>query len=303
MQDDEAPGLFSSDPSVNPFYAFNKVYFQYCDGGSFSGTAGAVRMSQTTLYFAGHQILKQTIRELTSLYGFGSATEVLLSGCSAGGLATYLHADEVATLMPSSVVRFKAAPISGFFLDMSTLAGKPIYSSQMRNVFSMQNASVNLDCMNGSSDPSSCMFAEHVWPYLRTPILATNSMYDSWSLGNIFVPDNLTFWKSCIESNSSGCSPSQIRTLNAVWQSEFLSRILRPNTIYRHSQSQVPGGVFLDSIMSHCEAGFVWNELSINGQTVSSVWWSFFNDLQSSSRFIGCTLREQAPYFCADLKH
>ena len=31
--------------------------------------------------------------------GLNKATDVLLTGCSAGGLATYLHADHVASLL------------------------------------------------------------------------------------------------------------------------------------------------------------------------------------------------------------
>lgn len=67
------------------------------------------------------------------------STAVLLSGCSAGGLATYLHADYVRSLLPRSVKRFKAAPVSGFFLDHSNVDGTPVYPSQMKNVFLMQN--------------------------------------------------------------------------------------------------------------------------------------------------------------------
>jgi O-palmitoleoyl-L-serine hydrolase len=38
---------------------------------------------------------------------------VLLTGCSAGGLATYLHADYVASIVPASVTKYRVAPISG----------------------------------------------------------------------------------------------------------------------------------------------------------------------------------------------
>ncbi len=66
---------------------------------------------------------------------------MLLSGCSAGGLSTYLHADYVASLLPASVTTFKAAPVSGFFLDHPNLNGVAVYPTQMKNVFAMQNCS------------------------------------------------------------------------------------------------------------------------------------------------------------------
>jgi hypothetical protein len=37
----------------------------------------------------------QALKALAANYGLGSADTVLLTGCSAGGLATYLHTDYV----------------------------------------------------------------------------------------------------------------------------------------------------------------------------------------------------------------
>ena len=301
MKDDEAPGLFDNDPSVNPFWAFNKVYVMYCDGGSFSGNVDRpVRVGSTSLYFRGKAILRSVIRTLVQQGGMGGASQVLLSGCSAGGLSTYLHADAVGAMLPSSVTVYKAAPISGFFLDRTTLSGQSVYNAQMRNVYRFQNASVDEDCVVAHSDtPEDCMFAEHVWPFISTPIFATNSMYDSWSLSNIFVVDDS--WTACFLRVAS-CNVTQVRILNSVWQTTFLQRILQPDTLYVTSNMRNPNGCYLDSLLSHCEAGFVWNELQIQGVTPAQAWWRWFNDLQSTNRYIDCTLHETAPYSCAQLK-
>lgn len=61
-------------------------------------------------------------------------TQVLLSGGSAGGLSTYLHADYVRSQF-AETVKFKAAPISGFFLNHATAAGVPDYINKMKWVF------------------------------------------------------------------------------------------------------------------------------------------------------------------------
>ncbi len=301
MKDDEAPGLFDSDPNVNPFWAFNKVYVMYCDGASFSGNAdGGVQVGSTKLHFRGKAILRSVIATLLAQGGLASATEVLLSGCSAGGLSTYLHADAVGAMLPPTVVRYKAAPISGFFLDRSTLTNELGYNALMRNVYRFQNASVDEDCVEARfSSPELCMFAEHVWPFISTPVFATNSMYDSWSLGNILVPDGS--WGACIDKLAS-CNVTQVQTLNAVWQTTFLQRVLVANTLYAPtSELQNRNGCYLDSLVSHCEAGFVWNDLQINGVTPAQAWWRWFNDLQSTNRYIDCTLHETAPYSCTQL--
>ena len=47
--------------------------------------------------------------------GLGAASDVVVSGCSAGGLATYLHVDRWAAALPKAKVR--GLPDSGFFLD------------------------------------------------------------------------------------------------------------------------------------------------------------------------------------------
>jgi hypothetical protein len=47
------------DTTVNPFWSFNKIYVMYCDGASFSGTAGAVTQGGHKLYFAGKRIWQQ----------------------------------------------------------------------------------------------------------------------------------------------------------------------------------------------------------------------------------------------------
>ena len=45
------------------------------------------------------------------------ATNVLLSGCSAGGLSTWLHNDYVRETFVPSTATFMAMPDSGFFLE------------------------------------------------------------------------------------------------------------------------------------------------------------------------------------------
>lgn len=56
----------------------------------------------TKLYFRGFRILKATIDALLTA-GMNKATDVILTGCSAGGLATYLHADYVMNALPADV--------------------------------------------------------------------------------------------------------------------------------------------------------------------------------------------------------
>ena len=123
-----AGGIMSDDCKVNPdFCNFHRVIMPYCDGNSFSGDrAEAVVVKGKPLYFRGHRILKAVLQTLTTRFGLGGAKEVILTGCSAGGLATYLHTDYVhASLrrLAPQLAKFRAAPISGFFLDHDNVLG------------------------------------------------------------------------------------------------------------------------------------------------------------------------------------
>ena len=51
------------------------------------------------------------------------AQEVILTGCSAGGLATYIHADYVATVLPKSA-KFRAMADAGYICPSTV---EPLY--------------------------------------------------------------------------------------------------------------------------------------------------------------------------------
>ncbi|XP_024528546.1 pectin acetylesterase 12-like [Selaginella moellendorffii] len=78
-------GLLSSSVQVNPeFFNWTHVLVRYCDGASFSAN---VSDTLAVLYFRGKRIFEAVIEELKLYRGLSDANQVLLSGCSAGGLA------------------------------------------------------------------------------------------------------------------------------------------------------------------------------------------------------------------------
>ena len=96
---DRMGGVGSADCDVNPaFCDFNFVYLKYCDGNSFSGAReGTVHVDETDqdLHFRGHYILQAALTDVVAKQGMDQVTELVLSGCSAGGLSTFLHSDYV----------------------------------------------------------------------------------------------------------------------------------------------------------------------------------------------------------------
>merc|ERR1719253_644283 len=114
--------MMSNDCSRNPdFCAFNRVYIKYCDGNSFTGNRDAplpvVGADNQTklLYFRGKRVVDEVLKMLTNRFGLSQASSVLLTGCSAGGLAAYLHADYVGSrlkVLSPNLKKYKVAPMS-----------------------------------------------------------------------------------------------------------------------------------------------------------------------------------------------
>ena len=84
-------------------------------------------MNGKPLYFRGHENLKTAITEIDLLYNLSTFSEVALSGCSAGGLSAYLHADYVASRLPPSVGKFGVVPVSGYFMDHLNVLSTAVY--------------------------------------------------------------------------------------------------------------------------------------------------------------------------------
>ena len=117
----------------------------------------------------------------------GDATDVLVAGGSAGGLATFLHADRVAELLRDRGVpirRLKAVPVSGFFLMHDDRSGAPTWPDQMKYVATMQNATGGLNRACVAAQPSTevwrCIFANYSYAYSATPMFPLQSTFDSW---------------------------------------------------------------------------------------------------------------------------
>ncbi|KAJ6358505.1 hypothetical protein OIU76_000255 [Salix suchowensis] len=108
-------GILSNDASLNPdFYNWNRVKLRYCDGGSFSGDA-KFDNGTSVLYFRGQKIWEAIILDLLPK-GLGKADKALLSGCSAGGLSSFLQCENFYRTLPTNTT-VKCLSDAGFFLD------------------------------------------------------------------------------------------------------------------------------------------------------------------------------------------
>uniref|UniRef100_A0A0D3HGE1 Pectin acetylesterase n=1 Tax=Oryza barthii TaxID=65489 RepID=A0A0D3HGE1_9ORYZ len=146
-------GLLSNDPDMNPdFYNWNRVKLRYCDGGSFAGDS-ELRNGSSVLYFRGQRIWDAIISDLLPK-GLAKAQKVLLSGCSAGGLATFFHCDDLKGRLGDAVT-VKCLSDAGFFLDVDDITGNNTVEPFFRSLVALQGAEKNLnkDCLSSTDYP------------------------------------------------------------------------------------------------------------------------------------------------------
>uniref|UniRef100_M1CED9 Pectin acetylesterase n=1 Tax=Solanum tuberosum TaxID=4113 RepID=M1CED9_SOLTU len=205
------------------FYNWNRVRVKYCDGSSFTGDVEQVD-PENKLFFRGARIFKAIMKDLWSK-GMNNAENAILCGTSAGGLATILNCDNFKSLLPENV-KVKCVADAGFFINGKTISGTSDIQEMYRKIVNLHGSAKNLpSACTSVMEPSLCFFPENVVPYIQTPLFIINSIYDTWQIKNILIPEKLDpqhTWKDC-KSNISGCTFSQ-RIIIQAFGVEFLKK-------------------------------------------------------------------------------
>ncbi|KAK8473703.1 hypothetical protein PHAVU_001G219200 [Phaseolus vulgaris] len=237
-------GILSNKAEENPdFFNWNRVKVRYCDGASFSGDS---QDEAAQLQFRGQKIWQAAMEELMSK-GMKQANQALLSGCSAGGLASIIHCDEFRTLFPTST-KVKCLSDAGLFLDAVDVSGVRTLRNLFGGVVKLQEVQKNLpkSCLN-QLDPTSCFFPQNLVNHVETPLFLLNAAYDAWQVQESLVPSSADphgSWNDC-KHNRANCNSSQI-----LFFQDFRNQML--NYIKGFSgESQT--GLFINSCFAHCQ--------------------------------------------------
>jgi len=240
---DLSGAYFDPDPLINPqMYNWNIVFLRYCDGGSFSGNnATATYFNNTFLYFRGFSLLQAMHQDLFNNRGLQFATDAVISGCSAGGLATFLHLDwwKMNLAHHTHVVGFID---SGFFLDYESSTQQ--FHSNMLWTFEWMAAKdgVNQACITAhSKSPWMCFFAQYAAHFIQTPIFALQPLYDWYQIDYI------------LGTNETAAVNQYGKTLYTHFYDSLLRWTVRT----------VRNGAFVDSCNHHCGA---WGDIHIQGK-------------------------------------
>lgn len=226
------------------FYNWNRVKIRYCDGASFTGDMQEVNEIYK-LYYRGQRIWQAVMENLLEK-GMDKAEQALLSGCSAGGLTSFLHCDNFKELLPKTA-KVKCLGDAGFFIDSPDISGFYHIRSYLNEVVTLQGSAKNLPLDCTSMYPSQCFFPQYMLPYINTPLFVLNAAYDSWQIKNILVPseaDPGRYWQLC-KLDIENCSSRQLEIMQG-----YRNEILRQLTLVKNSTS---GGMFINSCYAHCQ--------------------------------------------------
>jgi len=249
-------GFMTNDTKVNPFFAnWNMVWINYCDGSSFTGNNNNVlNYNGQNLYFRGFRNLAAVLDDLNNK-GLTSATEAVLTGTSAGGLAVFMHAEYVRTRLPASTV-LVAMPDAGFFLDHANVNGQYSFRGGFQSAYgpSLWNGTsgTNAACIATypPDDRWRCFFAQYLYPFqYRVPFYLINSLYDPTQLGGILQV-------GC--DPTSNCNPTQMAEVNQ-YRDDFVA------TLQEVLDNPRDGGFFMDCYQHEqtCQ-NFDWDGVKIN---------------------------------------
>ncbi|CAN6357123.1 unnamed protein product [Urochloa humidicola] len=272
----EFVGILSDDQSQNPdFYNWNKVKIRYCDGASFSGNVQDEVKNGTGFFFRGQHIWEAVMADLLSK-GLSRAKQAFLTGCSAGGLSTYIHCDDFRALLPKTPT-VKCLADGGFFLDAEDISGRRYMRAFYNDVAQMQDVRKKFPHCSSDMEPGQCFFPREVAKSITTPIFILNPAYDVWQVEHVLSPqgsDPQNLWRNC-RMDITKCDSKQLEILQG-----FRRALLDALDEFKNRRDW---GMFIDSCFIHCQStkAITWHSPSaarINNKTVAEAVGDWFFD-------------------------
>jgi len=271
-------GLLSNKVKYNPdFYNWTKVFVPYCDGASFTGNREKpLKVKKKLLYFRGRRILDALSDELLRR-SIDKASEIILSGRSAGALTAIIHADYIrSSFHRAANASFRVLADAGFFVDAPSLNGTEIIRSAFQQLYTLHNASLNQACLGAQERKQEwrCLFPQYSVPFVNSPIFLVNSLYDLWQIAYLSNVPCVLNVKTCNLRETSQIMKFRKKTLHAL-RSVFESK---------------KTAVFADACLVHtqCVMNALWTRIQVQNVTISQAFTEWYRgDEQERFRIDG----------------
>lgn len=268
-------GLLDADPAINPMmYNWNKVYIGYCDGASFGGNVPLGTYvdgpdGKQKIYYRGKMILDSAFDSLLTDRNMKAASDVLVSGSSAGGLAVLQHIDYLNDkILQSSTkkdVNIAGVPDAGFFMDIPDATPDKVHRMEVnlgfKESFKFQNLkdSLNPQCISDfvrdgqEEDSWRCMLPQYFLKYIKTPLFIIQSFADAYQFVNVMG----------LSCTAGSCNSNDINFVN-----DFRSKML--NVMNRDLSED--SGYWVTDCQSHTlgEHNSFWNRITSDDMTMKT---------------------------------
>lgn len=186
----DLPFFLSDNAGSNKdFASWTAVYVPYCSQDLHSGRVTQPSPSTFGLYFSGHLIFKAVLDALEATAGLGSATDIVLTGASAGGIGVWVNVDFLAQRVPAA--RTVAVPIAGFYAYAFPYTGPNHTASGLANfqpgawpgTYALWDAFVDESCAAGNpAAPWVCMLSNNSYPWISAPSFVVEAQTDQVQL-------------------------------------------------------------------------------------------------------------------------
>jgi len=305
-------GYLNRSLETNPMRDWNYVFIRYCDGFSFVGgldqpevvqvtNVTTKKVTNVTVWLRGRAILDAVIDDLLSDSGPGmhSATDVVIGGCSAGGMAVYLNCDHWATRIAATNTGTHVVCLAdaGWFPLIDSTFSNTWFNGVFHNSYISRNASASMHpkCLadTNSSTQWQCAMPQVAARYVETPLFAYQARYDAYQIPNMLQD---CFGNSTDKFGGRNCSSSMFTAWGSMVADHMTAWLATPHakatghaafisSCYFHCGSHPTWGVVLDgrSGMTGAEAfgqwmadppaaeSHVWNDAAVWNATSEAI--------------------------------
>lgn len=181
-------GIASTDPSRSRFSNWTKFIFAYCDGSFHQGNRHQpVFYKDSKLFMRGSNITRAHLKYIQQRYNLTAATELVVSGVSAGAMAAYMWTNHIQTLVSNPKVVSTIIDSGVFINDTTVTSGKPKSAIMLQNLFHFANlneATPFTECNHFTSKGNewNCFFFEFSYSLIKGRVMNLLSLYDSYDL-------------------------------------------------------------------------------------------------------------------------
>jgi len=256
--------VLSDSLMVNPdFYTWNHVHVPYCTGDVHIGSWSSP--NPWGLFFSGYNNMVAIVTHLRTTGTLNNATEILISGGSAGGLGTFHNTDYFFQTFTRAKVR--ASPQGGWFMpNASTFDDWSHGKSSLANdsTVHLWKAQLHPECVAYMKlNWFECISVDVMYSFLATPVFVVQNQFDT---NQIFV------WL--------GCPRSSPLTQNFI---EYYGDRLRLSAQQIKPQSD---GAFLASCLEHTANLHLTSGTRINSVSYSQALGDWYFNRKPSSMYI-----------------